>query len=227
MTKPQRSADQGPQEKDARDQSLGDQCTLKATKLPRLLAICAGPVRPYRHLESAMIKPVISSIDKPLAVGVHRLGIEGDEQAEAGIHGGADKAIYMYPTEHWPFWQQQRTSLGLGDAIGYGYVGENLSIEGLAEDNVYPGDHLIIGDVRLQVTEPRVPCLKFNWRMGYSKASKHMIQSGRSGWYCAVLQAGYMAPGTDIVLIPGRRLISIADQLRLQQKNIDRQGDLF
>jgi MOSC domain-containing protein YiiM len=63
--------------------------------------------------------------------------------------------------------------------------------------------------------------------MGYSKASKHMIQSGRSGWYCAVLQAGYMAPGTDIVLIPGRRLISIADQLRLQQKNIDRQGDLF
>lgn len=206
---------------------MHDQSTVTPSHMPRLLAICAGPVRPYRHLESAMIKPVISSIEKPVAVALHRLGLEGDQQAEAGIHGGIDKAIYMYPKEHWAFWQQQRASLGLGEPVGYGFVGENLTVEGLGEDDVCPGDHLIIGHVRLQITEPRVPCVKFNWRMGYAKASKHMIQSGRSGWYCAVLQAGHLVPGTALQLIPGRRLISIADQLRLHQKSIDRQGDLF
>lgn len=204
-----------------------DQRRHLAPKRPRLIAICAGSIRPFRHLESAIIKNVISSIEKPLAISLQRSGLEGDQQAEVGIHGGAAKAIYMYPVEHWTFWAQQSPALGHRETIRHGFVGENLSVEGLSEAAVYAGDHLMIGDVRLQITEPRVPCLKFNWRMGYSKAAKQMIQSGLSGWYCAVLQTGKLIPGTAIELIPGRRLISIAEQLRLQQKQIERQLDLF
>ena len=100
-------------------------------------------------------------------------------------------------------------------------------VEGLSEDEVYAGDHLRIGPVILKVTEPRTPCLKFNRRMGYAKAAKQMIQSGRSGWYCAVLQTGFVAAGELIELIPGRRLVSIADQLRMQQRSLERQIELF
>lgn len=194
---------------------------------PRLLAICAGKVNPYHHLKSAMIKSVLGSIESPTQVALGRLGLLGDEQAEVGLHGGIDQAIYMYPVEHWAFWQQQRALLGINEAMAFGFVGENLSIEGLLEDDVSAGDRLSIGDVLLQVTGPRIPCIKFNWRMGYAKASKHMIQSGRCGWYCSVLQTGVLVPGASIHLLPGRKLLNIADQLRLQQKHIDRQLELF
>jgi MOSC domain-containing protein YiiM len=174
-----------------------------------------------------MIKSVIGSIESPTQVALGRLGLLGDEQAEVGLHGGIDQAIYMYPVEHWAFWQQQRALLGINEAMAFGFVGENLSIEGLLEDDVSAGDRLSIGDVLLQVTGPRIPCIKFNWRMGYAKASKHMIQSGRCGWYCSVLQTGVLVPGASIHLLPGRKLLNIADQLRLQQKHIDRQLELF
>ncbi len=197
------------------------------TPSPRLLAICAGKVKPYRHLKSAMIKSVIGSIESPTHVALGRLGLSGDEQAEVGLHGGLDQAVYMYPVEHMAFWQEQRGLLGMNEAMSYGFVGENLSVEGLLEDDVSVGDRLSIGDVLLQVTGPRIPCVKFNWRMGYAKASKHMIQSGRCGWYCSVLQTGALVPGASIHVLPGRKLMNIADQLRLQQKHIDRQLELF
>ncbi|NCW19582.1 MAG: MOSC domain-containing protein [Betaproteobacteria bacterium] len=193
----------------------------------RLLAVCAGPVTAFRHLQSAIHKQVLSSLEQPLPVAVDRLGVRGDEQAETGIHGGPSKAVYMAPVEHWGFWQQQRAQIGRDEPMAYGFVGENLTVQGLLEASVFAGDQLIIGDVRLQITEPRIPCLKFNWRMGYAKAAKQMIQSGRSGWYCAVLESGNLIAGEPITLLPGRQLMSIADQLRLQQRALERQLDLF
>ena len=193
----------------------------------RLLAVCAGSIQSFGRLKTAIQKSALSSLDDPRLIAIQRLGVEGDEQAESGIHGGPDKAIYMAPVEHWAFWQQQRTGLGITEAIDFGFMGENMSVEGLSEDEVYAGDHLRIGPVILKVTEPRTPCLKFNRRMGYAKAAKQMIQSGRSGWYCAVLQTGFVAAGELVELIPGRRLVSIADQLRMQQRSLERQIELF
>lgn len=193
----------------------------------RLLAISIGRIRPLRHLESAIHKTAVSTLDEPRAVAVHSWGLEGDEQAEKGVHGGPGKAIYMAPVEHWPFWNAERAKRGLPADLHWGFVGENLSVEGLLEDGIHAGDRLDLGEVILEVSEPRIPCLKFNFRMGYAQASRHMLQSGRSGWYCAVLRSGMLQAGVPVRVRPGRRLVSIAGALRIQQGALERQRMLM
>lgn len=87
-----------------------------------------------------------------------------------------------------------------------------MTISGLLEENIYIGDELQIGDTLLRVTAPREPCFKFNARMGYSHAAKHMVQKGNCGWYASVLQPGTVQAGMNITLINGPRRISIAEQ---------------
>ena len=208
-----------------RSAPLGSDPRPSKTGSPRLLAVCTGRVAQLRHLESAILKAARSTLEEPRAVLVHPWGLEGDEQAEQGVHGGRDKAVYMAPVEHWPFWNAQRQERGLDPALGWGFVGENLSVEGLLEAEIYPGDRIELGEVVLEVTEPRIPCLKFNIVMGYAKASRHMLQSGRSGWYCAVLRGGSLKAGLPITIRPGRRLASIAGLLQIRQSALQRELD--
>jgi len=191
----------------------------------RLLALSTGRVAMLRHLRSALRKTAVSTLEDPRAVTVHPWGLEGDEQAETGIHGGRDKAVYMAPVEHWPFWSAQRTQRGLPAGLSWGCVGENMSVEGILEHEVYPGDRLELGEVVLEVTEPRIPCLKFNFGMGYAQASRDMLQSSRSGWYCAVPRGGILRAGVAIVVRPGRRLVSVAGALTMRQGTLQRQRD--
>jgi MOSC domain-containing protein YiiM len=179
-----------------------------------------------RHLRSALRKTAVSTLEDPRVVEVHPWGLEGDEQAETGIHGGRDKAVYMAPVEHWTFWSTQRAQRGLPAALGWGCMGENLSVEGILEHEVHAGDQLELGEVVLEVTEPRIPCLKFNFGMGYAQASRDMLRSTRSGWYCAVLCGGTLRAGVPIVVRPGRRLVSIAGALAMRQNALNRQLDL-
>ncbi len=157
---------------------------------------------------------VMSGICKQAVNGAAQVivrGIEGDEQADPSVHGGLDKAVYLYPHEHYAYWQQQRQE-AIGDAqpLQPGMLGENLTTEGLLESALWVGDRLQIGEVLLEVTEPREPCFKFAARMGYAQAVKQMLQSGYSGVYLKVLATGSIKAGDAIALMPGAREVSIA-----------------
>lgn len=164
---------------------------------------------------------VRSAIRKQAAGGplsVHELGLEGDEQADSSVHGGVTKAIYAYPSEHYPFWQTVRAQAQVADwgaALPWGHVGENLSLQGLLETQVWQGDRLVFADCELIVTEPRQPCFKFAAVMGFPQAVKLMAQSGYCGFYLAVRRAGTLRAGEAFTLEPGPRLVSVPQLFKL------------
>jgi len=96
-------------------------------------------------------------------------------------------------------------------------VGENLSLQGLLEDEVYIGDSLHFADCVLRVTQPREPCGKFNAVMGYAHAARDMVLSGRCGFYLAVQRSGTLQPGESFTLKPGSRHLSISQALALKR----------
>lgn len=165
---------------------------------------------------------------KPLAGGVHvgQCGLHGDEQADRVANGGANKAVYAYPFEHYAFWaDQRRLALKRDVPLLPGAMGENLTISGLLENQVWVGDQLQIGDAVFQVSEPRIPCFKFNVRMGFSHASKAMMQSGATGFFLRVLKEGNISAGDAIKLISGPRRETI-QQINERCRNGSQQ-DLF
>jgi len=182
----------------------------------QLLAIQTGQVRPLmvggRKLVSAIGKTTVSGL---IEVGV--LGLVGDEQADLSVHGGLSKALYALPSEHLPWWQAKRQAQGatmFEEPLAPGYLGENLSLQGVLEQDLFVGDHVDFGDVVLRVTQPREPCGKFNAVMGYDLAAKDMVQSGRCGFYLAVDQAGRLQAGASFQIIPGQRSVSVAQALQ-------------
>jgi MOSC domain-containing protein YiiM len=144
-------------------------------------------------------RSVLSAIDKRPVTGpvmVRRLNLEGDQQADLKVHGGPDKAVYCYPSEHYAVWSGE-----LGRPLGFGSFGENLTLAGLREDALHIGDRLSIGDVVLQVTQPRLPCFKLGIRFGDQRFVGRFLQSRRSGFYCRVLQEGMIEPGQSITIV--------------------------
>ena len=176
----------------------------------------------YRHrIVTAIHKQPVAG-----AVAIGKLGLEGDEQADLSVHGGLDKAVYAYPAEHYPFWIAQRAAVfKTAQPLPPGSAGENLTLAGLLESDVWVGDRLQVGAVLLQVTEPRTPCFKFNAKMGFAHAAKAMTQSGFTGFYLRVLQAGSVCAGDTVTLLPGPRGMSIAAINERRRKG--RQQDLF
>jgi MOSC domain-containing protein YiiM len=147
------------------------------------------------------------------AVGVGPLGLTGDEQADPTVHGGLDKAVYMYPSEHLDFWRTQRRehSASLFDEpLPFGFVGENLSIQGLLEHDVWIGDELHFPDCVLRVSAPREPCFKFEAVMGVRFAGRLMMEKRCCGWYLRVVQPGSVEAGQAFRLEPGPRGLSVA-----------------
>jgi MOSC domain-containing protein YiiM len=159
-------------------------------------------------------------------VAVRKLGLAGDEQADLTVHGGLDKAVYAYPIEHYAFWQaQQLAALKREQVLPPGSMGENLTLQGLLEKDVWVGDQLAIGGTLLEVTEPRSPCYKFAAKMGFNQAVKLMVQSGASGFYLRVLREGTVTAGDAVTLNAGPRELSIAQINDRRRKG--RQRDLF
>ena len=181
----------------------------------------------YKSVASAIHKKSISNLENPMPVEIHSLGVKGDEQADLSVHGGIEKAIYVYPAEHYTFWNELLTrETKKPTLLEHGAIGENFTIEGLLETEVFVGDKLLIDDLEFAVVKLREPCFKFNATVGYKGASKAMVQSGFCGWYLRVLRTGTLAAGAQITLIPGARDTSIAQQNRnlLQHRN---QQDLW
>jgi len=116
--------------------------------------------------------------------------------------------------EHLAFWQAQRQQHGLASAaLPPGFMGENLTVQGLLEHEVYVGDRLHFPDCTLRVTAPREPCYKFNAVMGFVQAGRAMAQTGRCGFYLAVERPGSLEAGQHARLEPGQRALSIAQAL--------------
>ena len=162
-------------------------------------------------------RTILTAIHKQSVSGdvpVARLGLEGDEQADLSVHGGLDKAVYAYPAEHYPFWCEARAQAGVNgidDALPFGSMGENLSLQGVLETDVWVGDMLKFAHCELRVTQPREPCYKFNAAMGYNGAVKAMAQSGFCGFYLAVDQPGHLRAGESFELLPGPRCLRITE----------------
>ena len=181
----------------------------------------------YKSVASAIHKKSVSNLENPLPVEIHSLGVKGDEQADLSVHGGIEKAIYVYPAEHYAFWNELLTrETKKPTLLKHGAIGENFTIEGLLESEVFIGDKLLIGDLEFVVVKLREPCFKFNATLGYKGAAKAMMQSGFCGWYLRVLKTGTLAAGAQINIISGTRDTSIAQQNRnlLQHRN---QQDLW
>lgn len=154
-------------------------------------------------------------VDSARAIGP--LGIEGDEQADLSVHGGPSKAVYAYPSEHYPFWQTVRAQAGVApwDApLAPGALGENLTVAGVVESQVFIGDVLRFPGCAVAVSEPRFPCFKLDAAMGFEHAGKLMVQSTWCGWYLAVREPGTIAAGDSFTIVPGPREVGIGELFR-------------
>jgi MOSC domain-containing protein YiiM len=148
---------------------------------------------------------------------VRTLGIEGDEQADPSVHGGPAKAVYAYPSEHYPFWQTVRSQAGVAawnEPLAPGALGENLTIAGVVETDVFVGDVLRFADCVLAVSQPRLPCFKLNAAIGFAHAAKLMVESAWCGWYLAVREPGTIAAGDAFDVVAGPREVSLWELFR-------------
>jgi MOSC domain-containing protein YiiM len=137
-------------------------------------------------------------VKKPVAgpVLVRTLNLDGDGQADLSVHGGVDKAVYAYPSEHYVLWQEE-----LRLDLPWGAFGENLTITGLSEETTNVGDRLGIGTAVFEVSQPRLPCFKLEAKFQRNDMIKRLLDSRRTGFYLRVVQEGTLRPGESIVVI--------------------------
>ena len=145
-------------------------------------------------------------------VMLRTLNLDGDQQADLTVHGGVDKAVYAYPSEHYHYWRAELPGVDLT----WGMFGENFTTEGLLEEAVYIGDRFRVEETEVMVTEPRMPCYKLGIKFSRADIIKRFLASRRTGFYFAVVREGMVGTGDAINFI-GREQqeISVADVTRL------------
>lgn len=176
-----------------------------------VISINVGLPREIFH-EGRMVRTGIFKVPVIGRVRVNALNIAGDQQADLTVHGGASKALYAYPSEHYEFWRKELP----GVEFPWGSFGENITTEGLLEKELNVGDRLCAGGVELMVTEPRLPCYKLAVKFGRADMMRRFLKSRRTGFYCAVLREGEIGAGDAIeILSRDQSKVSIADVTRL------------
>jgi len=142
------------------------------------------------------------------SVRVNKLNFDGDAQSDLSVHGGPDKAVYVYPYEHYSFWRDELPQADLS----LGAFGENLTTEGLLEDVTNIGDTFRIGSAEFIVTQPRMPCYKLGIRFGRADMVKRFLHSGRTGFYLSVSKERDVSAGDSIEkLSQDEHRITVAD----------------
>jgi MOSC domain-containing protein YiiM len=181
--------------------------------LPKTLLIDGKPT------QTAIFKQPIAG-----AVKVTKLNLQGDQQADLSVHGGPDKAVYVYSSANILYWRRhlQREDLGPGS------FGENLTVEELLDEEVAIGDELEAGTARFQVAQPRLPCFKLAAKLRLPDFPKVFLESGRTGFYLRVLKEGLVSAGDPIRRIEARdpRRVTVADFTKLYRDH-DAPGDLL
>ena len=173
----------------------------------KIISLNVGLPRTVRDRD----RDVITGIFKSPVLGpvmLRRLNLDGDRQADLEVHGGKDKAVYAYASEHYVFWRKEFPKMELPWAM----FGENFTTEGLREDVACIGDHYRIGEALLQVAQPRLPCYKLGIRFGRDDIVKRFLASGRSGIYFSVLEQGLVDTGDKIERVrEDENRITVAD----------------
>src|SRR5215212_9781241 len=166
-------------------------------------------------------EPVSTGIFKEPVSGpvmMRTLNLDGDRQADLTVHGGREKAVYVYPSEHYAFWQRELPEMELP----WGVFGENFTTTGLFETETHICDRFAIGSAEVMVTQPRMPCYKLGVKFGRSDIIKRFLASERSGFYLAVLQEGEVGAEDEFELISRDETnITIADVVRLYAREKD------
>jgi MOSC domain-containing protein YiiM len=173
----------------------------------RVLSLNVGRPRIVRDGDREVLTGIFKDpVEGPVLL--RRLNLDGDQQADLRVHGGPAKALYAYPSEHYAFWRRERPEA----VLPWGMFGENLTTEGLREDDACIGDRFRIGHALVSVTQPRMPCYKLGIRFGQPDIVKQFLASGRSGVYFSVVEEGLVASGDPIQCVHrDSNAISIAD----------------
>jgi MOSC domain-containing protein YiiM len=177
----------------------------------RIISINIGLPRVIKKRGQTITTSIFKS---PVAgrVRVNRLNVAGDQQSDLTVHGGVDKAVYVYPSEHYAFWRAELPDVD----FPWGAFGENFTTEGLLEGSVRIGDRLRIGSAEFTVTQPRMPCFKLALHFDRPDMVKRFLRSGRSGLYLRVTQEGEVAADDAITLIGhDANSLTVADIFRL------------
>ncbi len=188
----------------------------------RILSINVGQPRAVQAGDRKVLTSIFKTpVQGPVAL--RRYNIEGDRQSDLSVHGGPNKAVYLYPSEHYPFWAAQLPDLDLPP----GALGENLTTEGMLEDEVHIGDVFRIGTAAVKVSQPRMPCYKLAIRMNRSDMVKRFWASGRPGIYFSIVEEGQLEAGDRIDLLEADpRRVSVADVVRVYKRETE-DPDLF
>jgi MOSC domain-containing protein YiiM len=132
----------------------------------------------------------------PVAVG--REGLAGDAVANRRVHGGVDKAVYVYAASNYPHWRADHPRHA--QRLVAGAFGENLLVDGLDEASAHVGDRWRVGTALLEISQPRQPCSTLARWFDDAAMVKAMVKNGRSGWYCRVIETGAVAAGDSLAL---------------------------
>ena len=186
----------------------------------KLLSVNVGLPREIEW-KGKLVRTSIFKAPVPGRVRVSKLNVNGDQQSDLTVHGGLDKAAYAYPSEHYRFWSREVPDMDLP----WGVFGENFTTEGLIEETVHIGDRLRVGSAEFVVTQPRMPCFKLGIRFNRPGVVKRFLQSGRTGFYFAVLKEGEVAAGDSIELLErDEHTISVADVVNLYRGDVANQN---
>jgi len=177
----------------------------------KLISINVGLPREVEW-RGKVVRTSIFKAPVPGRVRVSSLNVQGDRQSDLSVHGGADKAVYAYPSEHYAFWRNELPGMD----FPWGAFGENLTTEGLLEDTVHIGDRFRTGSAEFIVTQPRMPCFKLAIRFNRPDMVKRFLRSGRTGFYLAVVQEGDIGAGDSLDLVAeDNSHITVADVVGL------------
>ena len=161
----------------------------------KILSVQVGRPRVVQH-RGREVRTAIFKDPVLLPVRAHALGLDGDSQADLRVHGGPDKAVYAYDAGGYAHFREL-----LGRELPHGWLGENLTVEGMPESDVRLDDVYRAGTSVLQVTTPRSPCFKLAMRMEMPGFPRLFLESGRTGFYLRVLEEGELAAGDAIELL--------------------------
>lgn len=177
----------------------------------KLIAVCIGLPRQVRW-KGKLVTTGIFKQPVTERVTMRSLNLDGDRQADLTVHGGAEKAVYAYPREHYVYWRQELPN----QELPWGAFGENLTVEGLLETSVNIGDRFRIGTAEVMVTQPRFPCFKLNLKFERDDMVKRFLKSRLSGIYFSVVQAGEVGVGDAIELISrDENNVTVADIVQI------------
>ncbi|MHA1990984.1 MAG: MOSC domain-containing protein [Candidatus Hodarchaeales archaeon] len=177
----------------------------------KILSINVGKPRKLiwqgREVETSIFKEPVTG-----SVKIKILNIEGDKQADLTVHGGINKAVYAYSAEYYLLWEKELPEI----SFPWGVFGENLTVQGLNEDNVNIGDIFQLGTAKLMAVQPRLPCYKLSVRFQRLDMIKRFLESKRTGIYFSVIKEGEVIQGDDLKLLrEDQNAVKISEITRL------------